>query len=109
MIRIKADNELLDIETHDVFTAFRMARIVRPSAVAVSDTTGGPHALADADPAFYTGDLVAHWGRPGETGEIVETIVPRSGPRAHWVSWDDGFEPVAYLPASLIRVTKLES
>lgn len=110
MIRIQADDELLDIKSHSFFTAARMARGVRPSAVVISDTTAGPHELTDdADTTLYTGDRVAHWGRPGETGEIVETTVPRSGPRAHWVTWDDGFEPVGYLVHSLIRVTKLES
>jgi hypothetical protein len=110
MIRIKADGELLDIPTDFTFTAMNMARAVRPSTVVVSDTRAGRYELADdADATLYTGDKVAHWSQPGLTGEIVETEVPRSGPRHHWVEWPSGRDSVAYFPHSLIRVTRLES
>lgn len=109
MIRVKADDELLDIPTDNVFTAFKMAGILRPAAIVVSDTTGGRHELTDdVDPLLYTGDRVAHWGHPGETGEIVETETPLRQPRFHWVQWADGFDPVAYLANSLTRVTDLK-
>lgn len=109
MIRIKADDELLDIDIHSGSRALALAAYVRPGARLVLEVIGGPHELTDdADTTLYTGDKVAHWAHPGETGEIVETEVPRSGPRAHWVTWDDGFEPVGYPAHSLIRVTKLE-
>ena len=107
MIRMKADDELLDIPTHDLATAIRMARDVRPSAVVVSDTEGGKHQLpAAADTDLYTGDKVAHWTHPGETGEIVETHIPRTGDRLHWVQWPGKDNPVGQFAAVLIRVTK---
>lgn len=116
MMRVRVDDELLDIPTDFTFTAMSMARAVRPGAVVVSDTRGGPHELADdADTALYTGDKVAHWTHPGLTGEITETEVPRYGPRFHWVEWPSQNEPgitldpVAYFADSLIRVTPLEN
>lgn len=108
-MRVRVDDELLDIRTDFTFTAFRMARLVRPRAIVVCDTRCSRHELADdADTDLYTGDLVAHWSQPGLTGEIVETEVPRRGPRCHWVEWPSG-DTDAYFPDSLIRVTKLES
>lgn len=109
MIRVHVDDELLDMETYSIFTALKMARIVRPYATVVSDTTDGPHALPrDADTDLYTGDHVAHWTHPHETGEIVETEVPRTG-RVYHVQWPNGLV-VPYLHTTpLIRVTKLES
>lgn len=111
MIRVKADDELLDIPTDSIFTAFKMAGAVRPRAVVVSDTRAGRHELPeDADTSLNIGDLVAHWARPGQTGEIIETeyASPRQPP-AHWVEWPGGPEPTAYLPDSLIRVTRIET
>lgn len=109
MIRVRIADELLDIRTDFTFTALKMARMVRPQAIVVSDTRGGPHELADdADTDLYTGDHVAHWAHPGLTGEIVETEVPRRGPRCHWVAWPSG-DTTPYFPDSLIRVTNLES
>lgn len=110
MIRLEVDGELLDVPTDFFHTAVNMTRMVRPRAVVVCGTLGGRHELADdADHALYTGDTVAHWTQPGLTGEIVETEVPRIGPRFHWVAWPSGRDSVAYFPHSLIRVTKLES
>lgn len=110
MIRVRADDELLDIPTGSVFTAFNMAHALRPGAVVVSDTRGGRYELADdADTALHTGDKVAHWTQPGLTGEIVETEKPGRGPAYHWVEWPHGRDPVAYFPDSLIKITKLES
>lgn len=108
-MRVQVDDELLDIRTDFSFTAFTMARLVRPQAIVVSDTRGGRHELADdADNDLHTGDHVAHWSQPGLTGKIVETEVPRRGPRCHWVEWPSGDTQVC-LPDSLIRVTKLEN
>lgn len=111
MIRVKADGELLDIPTDSTFTAFKMAEAIRPRAVVVSDTRAGRHELPDdADTTLYTGDKVAHWTHPGETGEIVETeYTSPAQPPAHWVEWSSGLEPTAYFPHSLIRVTRLEN
>lgn len=107
MIRLHVDDELLDIPTHDLTAAIRMARALRPSAVVVSDTEGGPHQIpAAADTDLYTGDHVAHWTYPGETGEIVETEIPRTG-RVHYVRWPDGITvPYLGIGGTLIRVTK---
>ncbi len=107
MIRIHADDELLDIPTESFSVAQRMARAVRPRALVLSDTRSGRYELYDyADTDLYTRDTVAHWTHPGETGRIIETEVPRSQPRFHWVEWPGGFEPVAYFAHCLIRVTK---
>lgn len=109
MIRVRADDELLDIRTAFVFEAFKIARLVRPRAVVVADTWGGPHELAEgADLDLYTGDTVAHWTQPGLTGEIVETHVPRRGPRLHWIEWHPGADPTPQFADVLIRVTKIE-
>lgn len=111
MIRIQADDELLDVPADGMIDAFRMARGVRPSASVMSDTIGSHYDLdTTADTALYTGDRVAHWGRPGETGEIVETFKTSPvEPFHYYVQWPSGPDPVDYPAHSLIRVTKLES
>lgn len=43
--RVKADGELLDVQAESIFQAFNVARAMRPRAVVVTDTAGGPDAL----------------------------------------------------------------
>lgn len=105
MIRVNVDGELLDIAARDYFHAVRVAGIVRPNAVVVSDTTAGRNELKEGDDTgLYDGDLVTHWAHPGETGEIVSTMVLRHG-RLSFVAWPGSTDRVPHMSADLIRVT----
>jgi hypothetical protein len=106
MIRIQADGELFDVNAAEFFAAAKMVRVIRPNAVVISDTTGGRHELRDdADTNLYTGDKVAHWSHPGETGEVVDTEIPRLTGRVSHVEWPGGGDVTSYMAADLIRVT----
>jgi hypothetical protein len=43
--RVRADDELIDVEAESIFHAFAIVRGMRPRAIVLTDTTGGPDEL----------------------------------------------------------------
>jgi hypothetical protein len=74
--RVRVDGELIDIEATDIFDAFRKARAMRPGAVVVSDTTGGPDELHPADCQYCAaGEPSEHtYEPPTDTVEIPADV-----------------------------------